>query len=68
MLVQYGALEIGGSQFILPVRSVALSKVVISAEMTVGDAPSEWLNETLFTGYHRFASTTRILTGDEAPQ
>ena len=68
MLVQYGAVEIGGNRFILPVRSLAFSKVAISAEMSTGDAPSEWLNETLFTGYHRFASTTRILTGDEAPQ
>jgi hypothetical protein len=68
MLVQYGAVEIAGSQFILPVRSLAFSKVPISAEMSTGDAPSEWLNETLFTGYHRFASTTRILTGDQAPQ
>lgn len=68
MLVQYGAVEIGGSRFILPVRSLALSKVAISAEASTGDAPSEWLNETLFTGYHRFASTTRILTGDPAPQ
>jgi hypothetical protein len=31
-------------------------------------APSEWLNETEFTGYHRFASTTRILTCDQVPQ
>jgi hypothetical protein len=68
MLVQYGAVEIGGSRFILPVRSLALSKVAISAEASTGDAPSEWLNETLFTGYHRFASTTRILTGDPLPQ
>jgi hypothetical protein len=68
MLVQYGAVEIGENRFILPVRSLALSKVAFSAEMSTGDAPSEWLNETLFTGYHRFASTTRILTGDQAPQ
>jgi hypothetical protein len=68
MLVQYGAIEIGGNRFILPVRSLALSKVAISAEMSTGDAPSEWLNETEFTGYHRYASTTRILTGDQVPQ
>ena len=67
MLVQYGAVEIGGSQFILPMRSVAFSKVAMSAEMSTGEAPSEWLNETLFTGYHRFAATTRILTGDQPP-
>ena len=68
MLVQYGAVEIAGSRFILPVRSLALSKVAFSAEMTTGDAPSEWLNETLFTDYHRFAATTRIVTGEPAPQ
>jgi hypothetical protein len=68
MLVQYGAVEIGGSRFILPVRSLALSEVAMSAEASTGDAPSKWLNETLFTGYHRFASTTRILTGDQTPQ
>ena len=68
MMVQYGAVKIGGSRFILPVRSVALSKVAMSAETSTGDAPSKWLNETLFTGYHRFASTTRILTGDQTPQ
>jgi hypothetical protein len=68
MLVQYGAVEIAGGRFILPVRSLALSKVAISAEMTTGDAPSEWLNETVFTGYHRFAATTRIVTGEPAPQ
>jgi hypothetical protein len=32
-----------------------------------GDAPREWLNETHFTHYHRFASTTRILAGGPAP-
>lgn len=66
--MQYGAVEIGGNRFILPVRTLALSKVAISAEMSTGNEPSEWLNETLFTGYHRFASTTRILTGEQAPQ
>ncbi|MDR3677394.1 MAG: VWA domain-containing protein, partial [Acidobacteriota bacterium] len=30
--------------------------------------PTQWLNETLFTGYHRFASTTRILSDTEAPE
>jgi hypothetical protein len=68
MMVQYGSVDISGNRFVLPVRSLALSKVAISAEMSTGDAPSEWLNETEFTGYHRFASTTRILTGDRAPQ
>jgi hypothetical protein len=67
MLVEYGAIEIAGSRFMLPVRSLASSKVAISAEASIGDAPSEWLNETLFTDYHRFAATTRIVTGEQAP-
>jgi hypothetical protein len=29
--------------------------------------PTQWLNETRFTGYHRFASTTRILSDAEVP-
>jgi hypothetical protein len=68
ILVEYGAVEIGGSSFICPVRSLAFSKTQISAEASTGDAASEWLNETLFTGYHRFASTTRIVTDTTPPQ
>ena len=26
------------------------------------DAPTRWLNETLFIGYHRFASTMRVIS------
>jgi hypothetical protein len=65
-LVQYGAVEISGSRFVLPVRSVALSKVAINAGTIAECVTSEWLNETLFTGCHRFASTAKILTGDQA--
>jgi hypothetical protein len=68
ILVKYGPVEIGGSSFICPVRSLALSTAVAGAEAISGDAPTEWLNETLFTGYHRFASTTRILTDTAPPQ
>jgi hypothetical protein len=61
MLVEYGPVRIADSSFICPVRSLALSKTVLNAEASTGNAPSEWLNETLFTDYHRFAATTRIL-------
>ncbi len=67
MLVEYGAVEIGGSSFICPVRSLALSRTLLSAEASTGPEASEWLNETLFTNYHRFVGTTRILTGADAP-
>jgi hypothetical protein len=63
ILVEYGAVEISDKKFISPVRSLALSVAATDAQGVPGDAPAEWLNETLFTGYHRFAATTRILTG-----
>lgn len=61
ILVQYGPVKIGGDTFICPVRSLALSMGTYNAQADSEDATT-WLNETLFTNYHRFASTTRILT------
>jgi hypothetical protein len=49
------------------VRSLALSVAAVAPD-PAGDAPGEELNETLFTGYQRFASTTRILTDTPAPK
>jgi hypothetical protein len=31
------------------------------------DAPTQWLNETLFTQYRRFGSTIRVLPDAAAP-
>jgi VWFA-related protein len=69
--VQYAPVQIGESEFICPVRSLALSIAVNGANLDPltrmpGDAPTQWLNESLFTGYHRFAATTRIVN-DTAP-
>lgn len=61
ILVEYGPVNIAGSTFICPVRSIALSRALDDPETITGDAPSEWLNETHFTNYHRFGSTTRIV-------
>jgi VWFA-related protein len=61
MLVEYGPVDISGSQFICPVRSLALSETVATAESYTGNAATMWLNETLFTDYHRFASSSRIV-------
>ena len=66
-MVQYGAIELGSKEFICPVRSLALSVAAVAPD-PAGDAPGEELNETLFTGYQRFASTTRILTDTPAPK
>jgi len=61
MLVEYGPVEISGSSFVCPVRSLALSQTTATAETTAEGTATEWLNETLFTGYHRFASTARMV-------
>jgi VWFA-related protein len=67
ILVEYGPIDIGGTTFTCPVRSIALSMAVDDPDTFNGDAPKEWLNETHFIHYHRFASQTRILTGGSAP-
>jgi hypothetical protein len=61
ILVEYGPVEIGDSRFICPVRSVALYEATASAQANLSDAAAEWLNIVLFTGYHRFGSTVKIL-------
>ena len=64
ILVQYGPIQISGANFICPVRSIALSMTTPASQTSnSGDAPTEWLNETLFTHYHRFSSTATVLTG-----
>lgn len=73
IMVQYGPVQIGEREFICPVRSVALSIAPVGANldpvarMSV-DAPTQWLNESLFTGYHRFAATTNIVKDAATPQ
>jgi VWFA-related protein len=72
ILVQYGPIQIGESQFICPVRSVALSLAVNGADLDPltrmpGNGPTQWLNESQFTGYHRFATTARIVKDTAAP-
>lgn len=61
ILVQYGPVEIGDSSFVCPTRGLAFSEAVPDPNALTSDSPTEWLNVTEFTGYHRFASTTRIL-------
>jgi VWFA-related protein len=67
ILVEYGPVGIAGTTFTCPLRSIALSMALDDPDTINGDAPREWLNETHFTHYHRFASTTRILAGGSAP-
>ena len=73
ILVEYGPVQIGESEFICPVRSLALSMAVDGANLDPltrmpGDAPTQWLNESQFTGYHRFGTTTRMVKDAATPQ
>ena len=62
--VQYGAVEIGGANYICPTRSVAISQDMNRPGKVVGGViPVTRINETTFTRYHRFGSTSRILAG-----
>ncbi len=61
ILVQYGPVQIGGDNFVCPLRSVALTDAVFDPQAIYADTPTRWLNETLFTSYRRFGSTSQIL-------
>lgn len=67
--VEYAPIQIGGVTYVCPVRSLALSDGVPDQANFIADSPSQWLNVTQFTGYHRFGSTTRILqsSGETPP-
>jgi VWFA-related protein len=73
ILVEYGPVQIGESEFICPVRSLALSVAVDGANLDPltrmpGNAPTQWLNESQFTGYHRFGTTARMVKDGATPQ
>ncbi len=68
ILVQYGPVQIGGESFVCPLRSVALTVAVFNPQSIYADTPTRWLNETVFTSYRRFGSTTQILTEKAAPK
>lgn len=61
VLVDYGPVPIADRTVICPVRSLALSSAPATVNATLKGAATEWLNENLFTSYHMFASTSRIL-------
>jgi VWFA-related protein len=70
ILVEYGPIEIAGARFTCPLRSVAVSETQATAETRTGSAVTMWLNETLFSHYHRFGSASRMVNetaGTQAP-
>ena len=61
-LIEYGPVSINDHSFICPVRSLTLHLEPVNPNDTTGAAPILQLNDIQFTNYHRFASTSRILT------
>jgi VWFA-related protein len=66
ILVDYGPVQIANKTVICPVRSLALASSPATVNASLEGAATEWLNENLFTDYHMFASTSRILTEQSA--
>lgn len=60
-LVDYGLVHMGGRSFVCPIRSFALSDAPSNVGTALRGATTEWLNENLFTNYHLFATSTRIV-------
>ncbi|MGP8175360.1 MAG: hypothetical protein ACLP7O_12545 [Terracidiphilus sp.] len=70
ILVNYGAVELGGKRFICPVKSVALSLYRSASTTAAPHASSQapvktYLNDVAFEQYHRLGSEVRILTADQ---
>ena len=61
VMVQYAPFQIGGRNFICPVRSLALDVASGGGNSGLASGPTEWLNVASYSGYHRFASTAVIL-------
>lgn len=61
ILVEYGSVRIGDRTFICPTRSLALSAAAANVRSTLEGQTTLWLNENLFSDYHLFVSTSRIL-------
>jgi VWFA-related protein len=66
ILVDYGPVQIANKTVICPVRSLALASAPATVDASLKGAATEWLNENLFTDYHMFAATSRILTEQSA--
>lgn len=71
-VIEYGPVNIGGTTYICPLRSVwsTRGRTVVDIHEWGGDVfvygPFENdINDMTFSGYHRFGSQSRILTGAE---
>jgi VWFA-related protein len=70
IMVEYAPVAIGGREYVCPQRSVAIMRVRTVSALTVWGqtfdiyGPYETrLNDSVYTGYHKFGSETRVLPG-----
>jgi hypothetical protein len=67
-VVEYRPVEIGGSTYICPFRSISVARETRNIARNSYDYLPETvtnLNEVRFTGYHKFEIESKILSGDE---
>ena len=74
IMVEYGPVDIGGTHYICPLRSVSFSQGRNKIEPGNAFAPANRLvpeitrlNDVTFASYHMFRAEVRVLTGDEPP-
>lgn len=60
--VQYGLVTIGGQSYTCPVESLAISDTRTRLGGDMSDRTIRRINEVTFADYHRFGTTSRILT------
>ena len=64
-VVEYGPVEIGGTQYVCPLRSISVS-VAPMQHMQIERPPLRTsLNNVLFEKYHLFRSESRMITDDQ---
>jgi UDP-N-acetylmuramate-alanine ligase len=69
-MIEYGPVDIGGTKYICPVRSISMIRARSVAEASAWDESfltygpyTTMLNEIEFSNYRMFRSTARILPG-----
>lgn len=68
VLIEYAPVRMNGETYICPIRSLALSQTPASVATTINGTTTEWLNENIYSNYHVFASTARIVTNEAESQ
>jgi VWFA-related protein len=74
MMVEYGAVDIGGKNYICPLRGVSILLAHTTTQLPLGmnqgqslkGPPKTFLNDAVFEQYRRFGSESRILAANSA--